>query len=317
MIDEHFVWHEPWIRGWWGVAYDKTKPDTDGYITSEHPQADFATLMQAAYKSVKAVDPTIKVAGFNTTGGKTGAEWTKGVYDGGGMASCDVIDYHFYTNAPQGYPGNTADAAYKDALGYVIEKTGKLDRPVYMSEGQGSSNGGASAEPCIDNAGLYKHALPYTSEDDSTMFADVNSKFVLSLLAHHISKVFLYSAHCYGNLGSPNDFNILLCGDGYAHPSLAAHSNLARHLEGKTFVKVVELGSKGVSAYLFNGAGKTVAVVSGQPGCASYQLPGGDIEVTDLFGNALPMDAMCKGPLVFAETSLDPEAMERLLVGKK
>jgi hypothetical protein len=311
VIDEYFVWNEPWIQAWWGVAYDKTKPGTSGHITSEHPQADFAALMKAAYQAVKAVDPDAKVSGFNTTAGKNGAEWTRGVLDAGGLASCDLIDYHCYVDVPQGFPGSSVDQAHQDAIGYIVEKAGPLGKPVYMSEGQAGSNGSASGDTAISFAGLYKHTLPYASEEDSVEMADLTCKYILSLLANHVDKVFLYSAHCYRNLGAPSNFNVLLCGDGYPHPSLAAHSTLAWHVENKTFVKVVPAGSNAF-AYVFAGKdGGSLAIISGKAN-GTFAIPASDaLAVTDVFGNPLPRGAEFKGTLVYVASELSAAELEQ------
>lgn len=313
VIDEYFVWNEPWIHAWWPVAYDKSR--TDGYITSARPQADFAALMRSAYAAAKAADPTVQVAGFNTTGGGSGRDWTRGVYDAGGMAACDRIDYHFYTTPAQGYPGSTADEVYRDALGYVIEREGPLAKPVYMSEGQGTSSGTAAPGGAPGGTGLYRYALPYASEEDALQIADLTAKYVLSLLANRVSKVFLYTAHGYQHLGAPCEFNVLLCGDGYPHPSLAAHANLARLLEERSFVKVVALTGD-VYAYLFAGGGRTVAVISGKPGSNAYALPRvKGATIVDLFGNPLPAGTAYTGTLLFVESKRSPDELAKALGG--
>jgi hydroxymethylglutaryl-CoA synthase len=59
-----------------------------------------------------------------------------------------MIDYHFYTDAPQGFIGSHTDATYNDAIGYIREKEGRLDKPVYMSEGLGKA-GTAAIQACL------------------------------------------------------------------------------------------------------------------------------------------------------------------------
>jgi hypothetical protein len=315
VIDEYFVWNEPYYTGWWPVGYDKTKKE---YFTSKNPQADFAALMKAAYTAAKSVDPTIKVSGFNTAGWEIGTAWTKGVYDAGAFPYCDLIDYHFYTCAPQGFVGSHTDPTYEGAVGYIRQKEGRLDKPVYMSEGLGRAGTAnihqGSTEPA-PNTGIYKNALPYGPNEDYVATADRVCKFVLNLLAKDVKKVFLYSAHCYGVLGEPSEFNVLLCGDGYPHPSLAAHANLAQHLEGRKFFKAVQV-AEGAYAYIFGGKDRSVAVISGRPGCQVYPLPDvKELKVSDLFGNPLPLRSEYTGTLMFAEAATTPEAMEKLFTG--
>jgi hypothetical protein len=316
VIDEYFVWNEPWGEGFWGPAdYDEAGKK---FIMSKNPQADYAALMKAAYTAVKSVDPTIKVSGFNSCAWVTGRDWTKGVYDAGGMAWCDMIDYHFYTTTPQGFVGSHTDETYNHAVGYIREKEGRLDKPVYMSEGQGrpgTCNNENLTEPPV-LSGIYKYALPYDPGEDPIRRADLMCKYVVNLLANNVAKVFLYSAHCYGSLGTPSEFNVLLCTDGYPHPSLAAHANMAQHLEGRKFFKVVNV-AEGVYAYLFAGKDRSVAAISGRPGCAKYQLPAAKmLEVSDLFGNPLPARTAYTGTLIFAEAAMSPEALEKLVTGK-
>ncbi len=316
VIDEYFVWNEPW-EGFWGPAdYDEANKK---FIMSKNRQADYAALMKTAYTAVKSVDPIIKVSGFNSCAWKTGQDWTKGVYDAGGMAWCDMIDYHFYTTTPQGFVGSHTDSTYNHAVGYIREKEGRLDKPVYMSEGQGRpgtcNNEGLTESPVL--SGIYKNALPYDPGEDAIQRADLMCKYVVNLLANNVAKVFLYSAHCYGSLGTPSEFNVLLCTDGYPHPSLAAHANMAQHLEGRKFFKVVNV-AEGVYAYLFAGKDRSVAVISGRPGCSNvYRLPAAkSLEVSDLFGNPLPSRPVYTGTLIFVETAMGPEKLEKLFNGK-
>jgi hypothetical protein len=234
------------------------------------------------------------------------------------MAWCDMIDYHFYTTTPQGFVGSHTDSTYNHAVGYIREKEGRLDKPVYMSEGQGRpgtcNNEGLTESPVI--AGIYKSALPYDPGEDAIQRADLMCKYVVNLLANNVAKVFLYSAHCYGSLGLPSEFCVLLCTDGYPHPSLAAHANLAQHLENKKFFKVVNV-AEGVYAYLFAGKDRSVAIISGRPGCGFYHLPDAkELQVSDLFGNPLPAKAGYLGTLIFAEAPIEPEAMVKLITGR-
>jgi hypothetical protein len=317
VIDEYFVWNEPFYHGWWGVDYNKK---TGEYITSKNPQADFAALMKTAYTAAKSVDPTVKVAGFNTCCWELGRDWTKGVYDAGGMAWCDVIDYHFYTTTPQGFVGSHTDGTYNDAVGYIRQKDGRLDKPVYMSEGSGrlgTMDGQGASEPAV-NAGIYKYALPFDAGEDSILKADLMCKYVVNILANKVDKVFLYSAHCYWNLGAAvsSDFAVLVGGDGYPHPTLAAHSAMAWYLEGRKFVKVVQLAD-GLNAYIFSGRNRTVAVISGRPGCAAYRIPDvKGLSISDLFGNPLPARAKYQGTVIYIEAVVPPETLQKQLTSK-
>ena len=158
VIDTWDIWNEPWIYAWWPVAYDATKPDRAGYVTSQHPQADFARLMKTAFETAKSVEPTLTILGVNSTNGGGGAEsirgseWTKGVVAAGGLADCDVACYHDYAAGVLAYPGDEIEAGFKSAIGPIIEARGRLDRPVWMTEG-------SAGRELLGN-GMYHYTVP-------------------------------------------------------------------------------------------------------------------------------------------------------------
>jgi len=83
-------------------------------------------------------------------------------------------------------------------------------------------------------------------------------------------------------------FPVLTMLDGSLHPSAAAFSNLAWHLDPNSFWKRVEI-KPGVTAYLFRNVATSVAVLMRKSGTtADCKLPGGFlIAREDLFGNPL------------------------------
>ena len=297
VIDEYFIWNEPWNAAWWGVAYDKSKPGTDGHITSKNPQADFATLMKTAYQASKAAAPEVKIAGFNS-GGKN---WTRGVYDAGGMTACDIIDYHAYTDRMTGYPGDYCTQEYLNSIGYILEKEkSRLNKPVYMTEGQGTSQGNASGDDTQRFAGIYKYTVPWNNQENVIRYADNNCRFVVSTLASGAAKVFLYTAHSYNNLSTVPTFLVLTSADGYPHPMLAAHSAMAKRLEDKKFDKTKEL-APGLYAYIFSDGKNSCAVISGKNSArgkrVAADLPG--CAAADLFGNPLTLPLKYEGTIAY------------------
>lgn len=309
VIDEYFVWNEPWNIGWWAVAYDKNHVANDGYITSEHPQADFAKMAKVAYDTAKAVDPAIKISSFPINAGA----WGKGLIDAGGAANTDIIDYHCYLSQPTGFPGDAAEVDYAKTTSYLTQQTGAISKPVYMGEGQGGGEGHESGEASTDYTGIYHYSVPFTSADDSIRMANQTVTFELSLLAQKVSRFFIYSSHCYQSLGTSAFNNALLCNDGYPHPSLAAHSNFAWHVEGKKHQKTITVAA-GVTAYLFQGDRGAVAVLSPRAGHAVYTVPtSATITVRDLFGNPLPANAPVTDTVVFVSTTQSAAQLEALL----
>ncbi len=305
VIDTYFVWNEPWIHAWWPVDYDETQQDRAGYLTSEHAQADFARLQQVAYDTVKAVDPTILVSGINTTNSTgsfghafSGNEWTKGVVAAGGDQWCDLYDYHQYASALNGFPEDSLDKGLGFAWEALLAKHGgKFDKPVWLSEGSGTAG--------LHREGLYKYTLTYDNSDDSWGVSDRYCRYTIRLLTLGVGKVFNYSVHCHGGFGGGNGHAILVAEDGSFHPSGAAHSAMAWHLEDTKFQETVDLGG-GLYAYLFAGGDKHTAVLMGAKGAQGRPVarPAGGM-ARDLFGNDLPENAPYAERIVYLSGSAE------------
>lgn len=319
VIDEYFVWNEPWNPAWWGTGYKNEE-----YTTSQNPTGDFEKLTKAARESAKAVYPEVKISGFNSKG--SGSDWTEGVLKAGGLSSCDIIDYHFYTPALTGYKNDPTDAAWKQAIGPIEKENPSLaDKPVYMSEGQGSSTGSLNPNSFVVYSGLYKHVLPYKNNDNYIRKADMNCRFILSHLSLNVKKIFLYSSHCYNSMNHNSLFLIMLGSDGYPHPVMAAHSEMAWQLEDRKFVKTIELSNR-VYAFIFEGRGATVAVISGAPGAGQYSFKkpqaGGissllgisdKYSVNDLFGNPIEGEVRYEGQVFYISAPVSADEMEKQL----
>lgn len=318
IIDDWFVWNEPWIVAWWAVDFNKNSGRDNGYITSGTPQADFAGLSKAAYLAARKVNPDVKVSGFNTTGGAAGERWTKGVYDAGGLDFCDTVDFHFYTPRATGYPEDACENAYKDAVGYIIEKNGKVGKPVYMSEGQGASGGGVSGDNSMRYAGLYKNAVPWDNKENYTSVADRNVRYLLSMFSHDVKKVFLYSAHCYTDFSAAPNFLVMFCADGSPHPMLVAHSAMAHRLENMKFVRIKELAG-GLWAYLFSDGKKSAAVISGRYSGKNAKVDSSlkNAKASDLYGNPQNLPASYNGTLFYIEAPVAADAIDRSLTAVK
>ncbi len=304
VIDEYFIWNEPWGQ-WWESGQDAR------FFGKDDAKRDFAELCRGAYQTVKAIDPAIKVAGFNTTSGKHGTQWTAGVYAAGGMTTCDMIDFHLYTKNATCLDDDCVQQATRDAVGEIFSKVPNAgDKPIYMSEGQGGSTG-SSGVGCR-MTGLYKRTITWQPEEDSIGLAEKNCRYTISLLAQKVSKVFLYTAHSYTCLAHAPSFIVLLGADGYPHPSLAAYSHLTHALEKKSFVRKVALGENRF-AYLFTGRNGTCAVLCGGRDAQLPFIQDPAIRWTDLFGNPLIASTTLFGTMRYAESTLSPEELETRL----
>ena len=288
-IDEYFVWNEPWGR-WWDTAADAK------FYDKSRTRADFAALQRLTYDAVKKVNPRIRVAGFNTTSGIGGRDWTAGVMEAGGFDCCDIVDWHYYTSHPRGLRGEATISALP--LEPIRKSHPDLGgKPFYMSEGQGTSNGSSWIDDRM--SGLLRASVPWKPESvaDYSRLADMTCRYVVSLLAEGNSKVYLYSAHAYSGLAQVPTFLTLLGADGFAHPALVAHAQLARALEGKRFVRQEDAGRAGVM-YVFAKDRDTVAVYSNLAkdealGLLSKGRP------LDLYGNPVSSATYIPGTLVY------------------
>ena len=316
LIDAYDVWNEPWIHAWWGVDYDSTLGGRAGYRPSKEPQRDFVRLMTAAYRTAKSTDPTAPVLGFNSTTGRNsgskerfgGDDWTRGVLEHGGIEVCDAVCYHAYTGGPVGFPGDSVETGLAVAVGPIRDKLGSVPKPVWMTEG--------SPVTGRMNNGMYRHTLPFDAPDDFIGSSDRLARYLTSLLANGVERIFLYSMHGHGTFSpDPKRWNVMTTDEGYLHPCGAAHSALAWHLEDTDFVRRVDV-ARGVHAYLFAGAGRAVAVLSSSPEHEPYSLPSGPgLAANDLFGNPLTPGTAFPGTLAYVvgETTVDTlqEALRR------
>ena len=314
LIDAYDVWNEPWIHAWWGVDYDGTIGGRAGYRASKEPQRDFVRLMTSAYRTAKGTDPTAPVLGFNSTTGKNsgsterfgGDDWTLGVLENGGLDVCDAICYHAYTGGGVGYPGDSVETGLAVAVGPIRDKLGRIPKPVWMTEG--SSVTGRM------NNGMYRHTLPFDAPDDCIGSSDRLARYLTSLLANGVERVFLYSMHSHGTFSpDPKRWNVMTTDEGYLHPCGAAHSALAWQLEDTNFVRRVDV-ARGVHAYLFAGAGRAVAVLSSSPEHEPFSLPSDpSLDASDLFGNPLAPGTAFAGTIAYVVSDAEVGVLQRAL----
>ena len=219
------------------------------------------------------------IVGFNTYGAENGTKWTKDVLDFGGMDTCDAVSYHHYENGLTGFPNDPTEKAYQAAVGPIIEKLGRVPKPVWMSEG-------APLSGDVSN-GFYRYTLPYENGNDNWRIADRLARFVITRKANGETHEFLYTMHGHSTFGGSVEWTTLVTAEGFLHPSAAAHSALAWLLEDTNFVKRVTL-AEGVYAYLNSGPNRAVAAITSGPTHAAYKLPtAAGVQLLDLFGNSL------------------------------
>ncbi|MEM6332196.1 MAG: hypothetical protein AAF823_02535 [Planctomycetota bacterium] len=296
------VWNEPWIHAWWAVDFDPSIGGRAGFLTSEHAQQDYVALKTSAYETAKSVDPSLIVAGFNTSTNDnpgstrfTGPDWTRGVYEAGGLEVSDVLTYHHYAGGSLGHPGDDVELGLEKALGEVFAHETRGVRPIWMTEGQ--PNIGRAA------AGMYRHTLTETNTDTFIDAGDRMVRYLTSLRANGVERVFLYSMHGFtGIFDGGGRWRTLTQADGTLHPVGAALSTFAYHIDGLPFRQRIEPAS-GVHVYVFGGNSRHAAVVLTQAGHDPWSIPDGS---EDLWGNPLPVGTPIDQTAVYLTgTSLD------------
>ncbi|MHC4943799.1 MAG: hypothetical protein ACYTG7_12350 [Planctomycetota bacterium] len=320
IIDVYEIWNEPWGRFW--VRYDPKEKDRIRVPTAAE---DYVRLQEAAFASAKSVDPGVTILGLNTCPCYNGPLWSRKVFAAGAEKSCDAFAYHRYTDSHMGYGGDEIDrAGLMLAAAPFIQRDGLLKMDAWMTEGNNFFNS--------SRTGFYHHTLPLPNHDDFIRAADMEARFLVRMLADGARKVFLYTMH-YPHHFTGRERNRLfwavLSMDGYLHPSGAAVSNAAWHLEDTTFSKRIRI-SKGIWAYLFEGDsraaspseencahGKTaysVAVLMNKPGSSvtGLSLPEQAVAV-DLFGNSLQDGPSIKNTMIYISLHQDVRRMESLL----
>ena len=293
-IDAYFVWNEPW-GGWWVTAKDV------GYFGGkEKAVADYAAFSRLTYDAVKRVNPKIRVSGFNTCTGAAGAKWNEEILANGGFEACDLIDWHFYTPNPLGGRGSRDITA--EMLAPIRAKHPNLGgKPHWMSEGQGTSEGtGGVADPW---SGLLRVSVPWPREAKKTLaFAGERTcRYILEVLSRGAEKVFLYSAHAYTGLAQKPTFLVLLGADGFPHPSLVAHAQLAQAIEGRAFARREDVGRKG-QKFVFSGRGGDVAVYVDLAEDEVHNLAK-RARLVDLWGNPVSASRNPGSTLVYERTN--------------
>ena len=304
IIDEYQFQNEPWSYHFWHKTYDPVKKL---FIQSDNPARDYVKLSKIAYREIKKIYPQAKMYGFNTSGSRLGAAWTKECFKDGEYDYCDMIDYHYYNinGKLNGFPGDPVSMAYNSAVGYIKENVKGQIKPVVMSEG----NSGRSGSVPVNLRGKYpftgmmKHSMPWKQANDPAKWADMTCRYVIAHLKLKVKRIFLYSDHCYNHMMRPPSFPVLLGADGYPHPVFSAFSNMAWLLEDRPFVKELKVG-KHVWAYIFAGRGKSVAVITGWADGEYSVQENGKFKCLDLFGNRINGKVSYKGKIFYVISNL-------------
>jgi hypothetical protein len=128
---------------------------------------------------------------------------------------------------------------------------------------------------------------PVVNADRNAFFADFPVRYYVQTLANGTPKFFFFNL----NNGEYNAGHEILNADGSLSQQALSVSNLAWHLEGKKFAKLVPMPN-GVNAYLFSDGKDSVAVLlSSNAGRLSVSKAPAGVAVRDVLGNAVAFPA--------------------------
>jgi hypothetical protein len=204
------------------------------------------------------------------------------------------MDFHVYSPSPRLFPDeeSLSERAFKS----VIDAHPGKGKPIYMSEGQGAASGSGGGNS-LRMSGLYNISVPWkaATSKDCASFADRTVRYVLSLLTEaNLKRVFLYSTHGYRALGVKPSYQTLLQADGFAHPSLVAHAQMARALEGRSFVSRSKYARNAVKV-VFTGGCTIYAGLSQEEAVELSRR----YELLDLYGNKFAKERYFPGTVCY------------------
>jgi len=232
-------WFLPWIEP--NVARDPVFGFPRGYWASRPHAQTYAAHQRAAYEGAKSGNPDCRVVGMNTAG--VDLAFIEKCYDEGAADTFDVMNVHYYAM--------TGDFEKQDPEGMfaglrrLMAQYGDARKPVYCSEGGGTSSG-----------------LPDT--DEALQAANLVRLFVLSI-ANDIDKLSWTFAYDEKEYGSKRVDMIMWMGlfrfdadpthkspdlRGEPKPSYHAYRTMTRLLDGTEFACRLHT-DEGLRAYRF------------------------------------------------------------------
>jgi hypothetical protein len=301
-IDTYDVWNEPWGGGYLNIRFDADKGGKSQFVKPDSPTqiVEYMKLQRAAYETIKEVDPNLKVL----VDASNSSWWPRQAELGASQLS-EIYAFHDYPGALLGYPGDPVADKIRGKWEFLQKSGAPPKRPLWMTEG--------SPVPDKLFSGIYRHTLPYKNEENVVDTANRVARYMLTLLGGDVERMFLYSYGNYRYFGNETQrWAVNVMEDGYPHPSIAAHSTFCWLIEDTRHTKTLQL-AEGVYAYLFEGQGRGVAVLSTAPKFAAYTPPQATgIQTLNLFGNpraATPLDEnlvylVAQGPVANLEKLL-------------
>ena len=293
VIDDYFIWNEPWGRWWVGAA------DAKLYSTDRTELVrQYGEYSNATYREAKAANPQARISGFNSCGGNMDW-WMAPLIDVGVMDACDDVDFHYYTPDTRLLSVDETDLS-EGTLRLLRARWPDLKgKRVIMSEGQGTTSGDDGAAGRM--TGLYSAILPFAPEgkDEYVRLSDSACRYILGLLSEGVSRVFVYTTHSYSAMAVKPRFQTLFGPDGFPHPQYAAHAHMAKLIEGRKFVSKKRFGGNGLVLRFAGSDGDVEAYAELERDellALAKRFPG---RVTDLYGNPVTEANCLPGTLTY------------------
>lgn len=308
-IDHWEIWNEPW-GGFWFKSWDAEASGAQRWHPGPDPLGDYLALSRVAAEAIRTANPQAMVIGVNGTRFDHGADWIRDYLERSDADEFDAVGFHSYHGdyfGPLLDPDSRWNRHMEERVYRPVREHLDASVPVWMSEG------GATADHT--DRGLLALTAPGQQADPALLQRNALRlpRYHLALFAGGCDKVFLYSLWSSGNWSRHGkDWSCLTTPDGGFNATAPAYAALTWHLEGLDFVERLNLDT-GVSAFLFAGGDRAVAVVAGEDAHRPYRLPRDrSLRIRDLYANPLPPGADLRD-LAYLEAE-DPDHLRQALL---
>jgi len=232
-------WFLPWIEP--NVARDPTFGYPRGYWASRPHAATYTAYQRAAYEGAKAGNPDCHFVGMNTAG--VDLAFIEKCYDEGAADSFDVMNVHYYAMLGD-FEQQDPEGMFA-GLRRLMARYGDAQKPIYCSEGGGTSSGLPGTDEAIQAANLVRiyiisiangvDKLCWTFSHDTQPYGGKKVEMVMWM----------------GLFGfDPDPTHAIPDLQAQPKPSYFAYRTMAQLLEGSVYRRRLAVGA-GVRAYRF------------------------------------------------------------------
>ena len=258
-VEKTVTFFKPYIHTWeiWN------EPFTGSFWTS--PYGEYTPLLTSAWQVIKRVDPEAKVvgvcAGHSVLYGGNG-KFLKDVFDAGAAGHFDVLSFHcpmpgYSTDTPM-MPNEYRALPWRKALAdfrVFMDRYGDV-KPMYNSEAAMFSRSFWRCHPQVTDNASTRYFFPI----DYREAVNYNVRSHVVSFAGGVERFFFYYMTQEGTGIDDVHRQAMVANDGMPKPFVFTYPVMIDLLDGRDFVETIALGGR-TYAYVFEGRGKTVAVV--------------------------------------------------------